>query len=492
MRSSCGCQHAPERGVPARRTAGRPPWTALARRWDHARVEPSISRPRHDSPGPSSAVIAALLVAAAVLLVMGIGTPLPEASFGFKGWGLILASAFGVAGDPDRRRGSRRTRSAGSSSWRAIGTAVQELATHYAQYGLYVEPGSLPGADVGAWITEWIWIPYMASVALLIPMLYPTGTLPSPRWRVPLVVGLDGCPLRRTPLRARTRRPRRLPRHPEPGRDRRRDWIRPAGNLVMLVFLGGVLCAIASMAMRYRRSHGDERQQLKWLLLSLALTAGAFIVGIPYWTLGGGGTSGDLARSDRVPAGRRPRLDPGGDRGRDLEVPPLRHRRRDQEDGGVRDPRGAAVRARRRRGLGRCRARGGGGRGGRVRVPGGRHRGGRGRLAAPEGGDPDRRSARVRSPCDAVPGDERVLRSRGGNLRERRRPGADGAGAGDRCRRRGRDRLAAGRCEGSIEGRPGHPSRVERRVGPGVGRRGPTPGRGSRAPSPSGCRRTIR
>ena len=71
-----------------------------------------------------------------------------------------------------------------------------------------------------------------------------------------------------------------------PGSRSGATWIRAAGNVVMLVFLGGVLWRCASMAMRYRRSRGDERQQLKWLLLSLALTAGAFIVGIPYWTLG--------------------------------------------------------------------------------------------------------------------------------------------------------------------------------------------------------------
>ena len=44
--------------------------------------------------GPRSALIAAILLAALVLLILGLGTPLPEASFGFKGWGLILASAF--------------------------------------------------------------------------------------------------------------------------------------------------------------------------------------------------------------------------------------------------------------------------------------------------------------------------------------------------------------------------------------------------------------
>ena len=71
-----------------------------------------------------------------------------------------------------------------------LGTAVQEFGQQYAHYGLLDSPGAAAGADVAAWITEWIWIPYMAAVALLIPMLYPTGRLPSARWRVPLLLGL--------------------------------------------------------------------------------------------------------------------------------------------------------------------------------------------------------------------------------------------------------------------------------------------------------------
>ena len=134
----------------------------------------------------------------------------------------------------------------------------------------------------------------MASVALLIPMLYPTGTLPSRRWRIPLVVGLAAAALGGLFFATAPGDLGGFPGVPNPAGIDGATWIRTAGNLVMLVFVGGVLCAIVSMAIRYRRSRGDERQQLKWLLLSLALTACAFIVGIPYWTLGGGGTSLDL------------------------------------------------------------------------------------------------------------------------------------------------------------------------------------------------------
>ena len=238
----------------------------------------------------SVCAIAAILVAAAVLLILGLGTPLPEASFGFKGWGVILASAFGVAGILIATRVPSNP-----IGWlllvAGIGTAFQELATHYAQYGLYVEPGSLPGADVAAWITEWIWIPYMASVALLIPMLYPTGTLPSPRWRIPLVVGLTAALLGGLLFALAPGDLGGYPGIPNPAGVEGATWIRTLGDTVMLVFVAGVLAAIVSMAVRYRRSEGDERQQLKWLLLAISVLASSFIVGVPYWTLGGTGGS---------------------------------------------------------------------------------------------------------------------------------------------------------------------------------------------------------
>ena len=44
------------------------------------------------------ALTLAILIAALVFLILGVGTPLPPSAFGFKGWGLILGSAFAVAG----------------------------------------------------------------------------------------------------------------------------------------------------------------------------------------------------------------------------------------------------------------------------------------------------------------------------------------------------------------------------------------------------------
>jgi signal transduction histidine kinase len=124
-------------------------------------------------------------------------------------------------------------------------------------------------------------------------MLYPTGRLLDRAWRVPLVVGLVASSAGALCFALAPGDLGGYPGVPNPVGIDGAPWIRPAGDAVMLLFVGSVLAAIVSMAIRYRRSRGEERLQLKWLLLSLSLVAGAFIVGIPYWTLGGEGGSLD-------------------------------------------------------------------------------------------------------------------------------------------------------------------------------------------------------
>jgi signal transduction histidine kinase len=236
---------------------------------------------------------AAILLVAAVFLVLGLGTPLPESAFAFKGWGLILGSAFAVAGLLIASRVPSNP-----IGWvllvAGVGTAVQELAQEYSQYGLYHAPGEVPSADVAAWVTEWIWIPYMAAAALLIPMLYPTGRLLSPRWRFPLVLGLSGAALGGLGFALAPGELGSFSGVPNPVGIDGAGWIRTAGDIFMFAFVAGLLSAIASVGVRYRRSQGDERQQVKWLLLALSLLGSTFIVGVPYWSLGGEGTSLDV------------------------------------------------------------------------------------------------------------------------------------------------------------------------------------------------------
>ncbi len=257
--------------------------------WDHALVMTG-SRSASRLAWSIAGLTVAILLAALVYIILGLGTPLPESAFGFKGWGLILGSAFAISGVLIASRVPSNP-----IGWvllvAGVGTAVQEFAQEYAQYGLYHAPGAVPGADVAAWITEWIWIPYMASVALLIPMLYPTGRLPSSRWQIPLVIGLIAAGIGALCFALTPGDLGGFPGVPNPVGPDGMPWIKTLGDSAMFAFVGGVLAAIVSMAVRYRRSEGDERQQLKWLLLAISLLASSFIVGVPYWTLGGTGGS---------------------------------------------------------------------------------------------------------------------------------------------------------------------------------------------------------
>jgi hypothetical protein len=133
------------------------------------------------------------------------------------------------------------------------------------------DPGS-GAAELVAWLSNWIWIPAMFAALVFFPLLFPTGTPPGPRWRpvvwiaaaagVAMVVGVAFTPggLEDFPIDN--------PRGLEGGFGTAAEVVNALG------FLGGAgsaLAAIVSMIVRFRRSRGVERQQLKWVTAAAAL-----------------------------------------------------------------------------------------------------------------------------------------------------------------------------------------------------------------------------
>ena len=65
----------------------------------------------------------------------------------------------------------------------AVGYAVAGLTNAYALYGLNTRPGELPGVTLAAWTASWMFLMGAGPAATFLLLLFPTGRLPSRRWR---------------------------------------------------------------------------------------------------------------------------------------------------------------------------------------------------------------------------------------------------------------------------------------------------------------------
>jgi hypothetical protein len=148
--------------------------------------------------------------------------------------------------------------------------ALYPLVVMYVTTAMFVAPGGLPGARWVAWVGNWIWVPAHGCVALVF-LLFPNGQLLSPRWR-PVAWSALGATV--VLLVAAACYPGPL----EVGRLTLDDAALPGfNNPLGVAAFGPVLAAmvvavqaievlgIASLALRFRRSRGEERQQLKWV-----------------------------------------------------------------------------------------------------------------------------------------------------------------------------------------------------------------------------------
>jgi hypothetical protein len=163
----------------------------------------------------------------------------------------------------------------------AVCMTVRLVGESYARYALITAPGSLPGGLYGAWL-QWSWFGVVAILAIFLPLYFPTGRLLSPRWRPVLWLGiayLSAAILSNALQPGPTEwlagvRPARNPVVYLPAAKPLLDVIGVAG-ICLLPAVGG---AIAALVVRFRRSRGIERQQLKWFTYAAALAPLPFLV----------------------------------------------------------------------------------------------------------------------------------------------------------------------------------------------------------------------
>ena len=169
-------------------------------------------------------------------------------------------------------------------------SVAEPFAAYYAVWTLFLAPGVLPGGLTAAWFQNWIWVVSSALLSAYVPLLFPTGRLPSRRWRpvwwmatIATVLLSLGFAFHVGPLFNHLE----AFNIPNPyAIEATGDLFAAFTNLPFDLLLLSMLLAAISLIVRLRRAHGEERRQIKWFGYFGALLAGLFVLqGIVRYTI---------------------------------------------------------------------------------------------------------------------------------------------------------------------------------------------------------------
>jgi hypothetical protein len=212
------------------------------------------------------AVTLLVLTMSMLMIVLGWSTPLPGE---WTPWRDQTVSLLGIIGAPilGGLIASRLPRNPYGWLWLGfgLGLAFQSLAQSYGAYGLVVEPGSLAAPRTISHVLQ-LGGQVALTLAPLLMLLFPTGRLPSRRWR----------PLAWTSTTAGAVLLFLVLLFDDP--DQVGGVISTVTVAVVSVIFTALLLSALSIVIRYRRTSGAERQQLKWFALA-AVLIGAVTVG---------------------------------------------------------------------------------------------------------------------------------------------------------------------------------------------------------------------
>ena len=204
-----------------------------------------------------------------------LNTPIPTGAYQtplvFEIWGLLLFMSFATVG---ALVVSRRAKNPVGWIFCALGLSftIGVASGQYAMHALLSSPAPLPGGQVALWLEALLGSPIAFALFALVLLLFPDGRLLSRRWR--LVIWLDFIVI--VVLVAASFRPGPLETS---SLDVANPFgIQEAGALLKAFAAVGMyltatvtLAGAVSLLLRFRRSRGDERLQLKWFAFSGAI-----------------------------------------------------------------------------------------------------------------------------------------------------------------------------------------------------------------------------
>jgi len=140
----------------------------------------------------------------------------------------------------------------------------------YGERGL-AAPGSLPAARTAAWFQNWVFAIPIAGFAFLL-LLFPTGRLISPRWRPAAWYVAGASALATAAFVVRAYRIRTAPYT-----SLNQGWYSGSRAPDAILFSAALLVGVGAVAVRFIRSSGEERLQLKWFMTAAGLVVATLI-----------------------------------------------------------------------------------------------------------------------------------------------------------------------------------------------------------------------
>ena len=209
---------------------------------------------------------AALAISALVALALSWGVPLPDA-WGFRGALLIHAIGFTAIGAVVALR-----RPANAIGWLLlVAGCVSALCAFAVEYGVYAIVGrtvALPGGLFSGWLGSWIWIFYIVLGLPFVLLLFPNGRLLSTRWWPVAGVAILAAFLIAAVMAFRPG-PLQLAAYMDnPFTPLAPSLVEALDTISKFLSLPAIVGPSWSLVLRFRRSTGIERAQIKWLAFS--------------------------------------------------------------------------------------------------------------------------------------------------------------------------------------------------------------------------------
>jgi signal transduction histidine kinase len=147
------------------------------------------------------------------------------------------------------------------------------FAAAYGLAALAAVPGSLPAGRAFAWLSDWLWVVPVAMLAFVF-LLFPAGRLRSPRWRPAAWFTGGACALAAADLLVNATRFWARPFSPA------ESVKTPVVTAAYVLIAAALAVGVAAVVVRFARSVGEERLQLKWFAAAAVLVAVTLIAGL--------------------------------------------------------------------------------------------------------------------------------------------------------------------------------------------------------------------